>query len=219
MGEQALLEALIAKVSARPLLLARLARTMFGAGKKGRAREISVSALKAAPNDAEVRSLAHSVLSQGVAAWYFAIVRDEARNAAFEGAIRRAVTPTTKVLEIGAGTAMFAMMAARAGATQVVTCEQHSGVADAARDVVALNGYSDRVRVLAKSSQELDPDADLGGPADLLIRGDHDQFGCHQRRLARHRTRRARSREAGGPGDPGPRRRSCRPGARCGLRA
>ena len=169
MREQVLLEALIAKASASPLALARLARTMFGSGKKIRAREIGVSALEAAPDNAEVRSLAHSVLSRGVAPWYFSIVRDEARNAAFEGAIRRAVSATTKVLEIGAGSAMFAMMAARAGAKQVVTCEMHSGVADAARDIVALNGYADRVRVLAKASLEIDPDADLGGRADLLI--------------------------------------------------
>ena len=61
------------------------------------------------------------------------------------------------------------MMAARAGAQQVTTCEMVSAIAEAARDIVALNGYADRVCVVAKKSSDLDPVADIGGPADVLV--------------------------------------------------
>ncbi|HRD27788.1 MAG TPA: class I SAM-dependent methyltransferase, partial [Caulobacter sp.] len=70
---------------------------------------------------------------------------------------------------IGSGTGLLAMMAARAGAAAVVTCEMNPAVADAATDIVALNGYADRVRVIAKRSTDLDPDADMGGRADVLV--------------------------------------------------
>jgi type II protein arginine methyltransferase len=42
-------------------------------------------------------------------------------------------------------------------------------VAGAAQDVVSLNGYADRVAVVAKRSTELDAEADMGGRADVLV--------------------------------------------------
>jgi type II protein arginine methyltransferase len=42
-------------------------------------------------------------------------------------------------------------------------------VADAAAEIVALNGYSDRVRVIGKRSTEIDVEEDMGGPADILV--------------------------------------------------
>jgi type II protein arginine methyltransferase len=72
-------------------------------------------------------------------------------------------------LDIGAGTGLLAMMAARAGARSVVSCEMNAAVADAAADIVALNGYGDRVRVVAKRSTELDVEGDMGGRADVLV--------------------------------------------------
>ena len=43
----------------------------------------------------------------------------------------------------------MAMMAARTGAAQVVTCEMNPTVAEIATDIVARNGFADRVRVIA----------------------------------------------------------------------
>jgi type II protein arginine methyltransferase len=39
----------------------------------------------------------------------------------------------------------------------------------AAREIIARNGFADRIRVLTKHSTLLDVDRDLGGPADLLV--------------------------------------------------
>jgi len=163
------LDAFLARAAESPLGLARLAGVFFNMGDEGRAREVALQAIAAAPDDPEIRSLATSVLGNGVPRFHFSILRDEALYAAYEAALRRAVTPQTRVLEIGAGTGILAMMAARAGAEHVVTCEMMPAVAEAARDIVALNGYADRVRVIAKKSYDLDPNADMSGLAELLV--------------------------------------------------
>jgi hypothetical protein len=72
------------------------------------------------------------------------------------------------VLEIGTGSGLLAMMAARAGAGTVVTCEANPAVAAAARDVIAANGLADRIRVIGAHSTTLDA-ADIGGAADILV--------------------------------------------------
>jgi type II protein arginine methyltransferase len=114
-------------------------------------------------------SLTCAPIASGVPTWHFGIVRDEARNTAYDAALRRAVGSSTRVLDIGAGTGLLAMMAARAGASAVVTCEVNRAVADAAAEIVALNGYSERISLIAKHSADLDPDADMGGLADVLV--------------------------------------------------
>jgi type II protein arginine methyltransferase len=169
MPQQLPLDALIARAAENPLALARLAGVLFNMGERARAKEIARKALLAAPDDAAVRSLVSGVLSQGVPPWHFSLVRDAARNAAYAAAIGRAVSAQTSVLEIGTGSGILAMMAARAGAKHVVTCETVPAIAEAAREIVALNGFADRVRVVAKKSHDLDPGADLGGLADVLI--------------------------------------------------
>ena len=152
-----------------PVAMARLAGVLSNMGHEEQAREVARRALKAAPHDAQVWNRVSDVLGRGVPRWHFSIVQDKARNAAYEAALKRAIRATSKVLEIGTGSGLLAMMAARAGAGQVVTCEVMGSVAEAAREIVALNGYAERVRVLPRRSFELDADRDLGGPADILV--------------------------------------------------
>lgn len=122
-----------------------------------------------APDNSAIRSLTSRPFNGAVPAWHFRIVRDDARNEAYDAALKRVVTPDSLVLDIGAGTGLLAMMAARAGARSVVSCEMNPAVADAAADIVALNGYAERVRVVAKRSTELDVEGGMGGRADVLV--------------------------------------------------
>lgn len=163
------LDALVAQAEGKPIAMARLARVVRVEGHKQLAHELSLRALDLAPHDEEVRALTADVLSIDVPRWHFRLVHDEARNNAYEAALRRAVFPGCKVFEIGTGTGLLAMMAARAGAAEVVTCESSPAVAAAAKDIVAHNGYADRIRVIAKHSTKLDVDKDLHGRADILI--------------------------------------------------
>jgi len=58
---------------------------------------------------------------------------DEIRSAAFDRALRETVRPGMRVLDVGAGSGLLGMMAARAGAASVVSVELDPLVAEAAR--------------------------------------------------------------------------------------
>src|SRR5205807_7574512 len=80
-----------------------------------------------------------------------------------------AIQPGCRVLDTGTGTGLLAMMAARAGAAEVVTCESNPAVAAVASEIIARNGFADRIRVIAKSSADLEVGVDLAEPADVLV--------------------------------------------------
>jgi type II protein arginine methyltransferase len=60
-------------------------------------------------------------------------------------------------------------MAARAGAAEVVSCELNAAIAATATQIVARNGYADRIRIVAKHSRDLEIGSDLAGPADVIV--------------------------------------------------
>jgi hypothetical protein len=163
------LDELLLQVEGKPEAMVALARLMRLSENHALAVKLCSRALDLAPDSGKVRAIAAEVMSAGVPQWHFDIVRDQPRNAAYEAALRRAIFPGCKVLEIGTGTGLLAMMAARAGAAEVVTCESESAVAITAQEIVARNGYADRVRVLMKHSTALDAQVDLGGRADILV--------------------------------------------------
>ena len=162
------LNALLPKVSDDPRALIAIARQMIAAGDRPRAVALAEQVHAMTGGRGEAGVTAAEILSDGVFSWHFVILRDRARNDAYEQALLRAIRPGCRVLEIGTGTGLLAMMAARAGAT-VVTCEADAAIASAARDVIAANGYSDRVTVVNKHSTDLDPTRDMGGLADILV--------------------------------------------------
>lgn len=91
--------------------------------------------------------------------------------AAFRAALEQAVTPESLVLEIGTGSGLLALMAAKAGARRVVACESNPALAAVAAETVARNGFQDRITVVAKPSTRLSvgPDGDLPEKADVLV--------------------------------------------------
>ncbi|MDF7774488.1 50S ribosomal protein L11 methyltransferase [Sphingomonas sp. AOB5] len=162
------IEALLVQAQGNPAALYRVATLMRRSGMETRAVALCGEAMAGA--DARLRGEIRRFLGEGVPEWHFGIVRDHVRNAAYDAAIRRAVKPGMRVLEIGTGTGILAMMAARAGAAEVITCEMNPAIAEAARENIARNGYADRIRVISKHSDALDLATDLGGNrADLLV--------------------------------------------------
>ena len=90
------------------------------------------------------------------------MVADRWRTEAFARAIRAAVRPGDIVLDVGTGTGILAMIAARAGAARVYAVEQ-SPVAQTAANLVKANGLQDKIKVLRGPASEvaLDERADL----------------------------------------------------------
>jgi type II protein arginine methyltransferase len=163
------LQVLLRHVADEPVPLIRLACLLLAMGHSERARKLCARAIALAPDNAEVQAFSADIFSHDVPSWYFTMVRDCARHAAMETALRRAIRPGCRVLEIGTGTGLFAMMAARAGAAEVVTCECNPAVAAAATEIIACNGFADRVRVIAKRAADLELGVDLAEPADVLV--------------------------------------------------
>jgi hypothetical protein len=97
------------------------------------------------------------------------MMNEPERNQAFHDALAAVVTPEHVVFEIGTGSGLLAMMAARLGARQVVTCEAVGLIAHTARKIVRRNGLQDRVTVLDKPSQSVQPATDLPQLADILV--------------------------------------------------
>lgn len=126
-------------------------------------------ALAVHPGSSLVADKRDRLYRQRVPDWHWRMMNDEDRNGAFAEAIAAAVTPTSIVLDIGCGSGLLAMMAARAGARHVYTVEMVGTVADVAQEIVANHGYGDRVTVVAPFlSREIDVGIELPERADVL---------------------------------------------------
>ena len=162
-------EPLVAKAQGNAKALLRLAELARSQHSHERAVEIAWEARAAATGDPVLYAQASDFVAQTVPSWHWHMLRDQPRNKAFEDALKRAVTPETRVLDVGSGSGLLAMLAARAGAKSVVSCEAHPSIAKVAQEIVDLNGFADKVTILARHSKDIDPDADLGGPVDLVV--------------------------------------------------
>ena len=89
---------------------------------------------------------------------------NEARMNAYAAALRDAVTPNSVVLDIGAGTGIFALLACRYGARRVYAIEPDDAI-NLARESAAANGYSDRLTCI----QSLSTKVALPERADVII--------------------------------------------------
>ena len=107
--------------------------------------------------------------------WHFDMVQDDLRNDAYEAAIRSAIarrramgSEDVTVLDIGTGTGLLSMMAARSGAKEVFAVEISSHMTDVAEETVIANGFFRNTTVYNKDVRRLDtqPHPD-GTPADL----------------------------------------------------
>lgn len=129
-------------------------------------------ALALQPDNLHLRHQVRRLGSGSVPFWHIPMMNDAPRNDAFEDAIKAAIAvtgPDARVLDIGAGSGLLSLMAARAGARKVVACEMDPMIAEMAQHIVAQNGYADRITVHAKPSTELAVGAELDAPADILV--------------------------------------------------
>ncbi|HEX3408311.1 MAG TPA: hypothetical protein VHS81_13830, partial [Caulobacteraceae bacterium] len=110
-----------------------------------KAYKLACKALEGAPDDPEVIVRARRLLHALTPRYHVRMMNEPGRNAAWDSALRRAIGPDTRAVEIGAGAGMLALMAARAGARKVTTCEISPLMARLAGQIVEANGYSDRI--------------------------------------------------------------------------
>ncbi|XP_059657547.1 protein arginine N-methyltransferase 1.6 [Cornus florida] len=111
---------------------------------------------------------------------YLDMLNDSRRNRAFREAIDKTVTKPCHVLDIGAGTGLLSMMAARAMGSgdsttcsssegRVTACESYLPMLKLMRKVLHHNGMGRKVRVINKRSDELEVGMDITSRADVLV--------------------------------------------------
>jgi SAM-dependent methyltransferase len=92
------------------------------------------------------------------------MIRDRVRTEAFRRAIELVVRPGDVVLDVGAGSGILSLFAARAGAARVYAVERTT-VAALAEGLAAANGAAEIVRVIHGDVM----DVELPGPVDVIV--------------------------------------------------
>ncbi len=92
------------------------------------------------------------------------MLKDEARTIGYQKALQALVKPGDVVVDVGAGTGVMSIFAARAGASKVYAIES-TPIAQVARRIIADNGLSDIIEVLEADAASLL----LPRPADVLV--------------------------------------------------
>lgn len=148
---------------------ASLAQVLHDQRKPNEAVSVLEQGLSRLPQDPDLNFALRLQLSSVVPAWHLPMINDDERNDAYQAALERNVKAGDLVLEIGTGSGLVAMMAARAGAAKVVTCEVLPEIAAIAKEVIARNGYDDRIDVIVKKSTQLRVGEELPDKADVFV--------------------------------------------------
>ena len=111
--------------------------------------------------EAEATPLAHRLWDY---LWHLDMLRDRDRNRAFAAAISKLV-PRKTVIDIGTGSGLLAMLAARAGSTGVVAYETVPQLAKLAQALVAHN----RLPVVVVAAHTTESPPPESGGADVLV--------------------------------------------------
>lgn len=132
------------------------------------------------PNDFDYRFEQHifvpprlrrvpAALVEAVNDFHYAMMNDMPRNEFYYNMLKKHIVPgESGVLEIGAGSGLLSMMAAKLNAKWVVAVEGSSEMASLARSNIAANGLQGKIKVLNMLSTELTP-RDLPEPPSILV--------------------------------------------------
>lgn len=93
------------------------------------------------------------------------LIGDEVRTRSFQESILAAVKPGDVVLDVGAGSGILSLFAARAGARRVYAVERAPGAAALARRLAAENGFEGVIRVIESDAEN----AVLPEPASVIV--------------------------------------------------
>ena len=144
-----------------PLNLARFSMVLWERQEIEEAQGLAWKAIQLAPYDTRVRFAVQGIVARQIPGWHWGLIRDDRRVQVYAKALSQLVQPGMHVLDIGTGTGILGLLAARAGAEQVTTCEKEPHIAKKAHDIIKQNGWDHKIRVINKHSRELKVGSDL----------------------------------------------------------
>ncbi|XP_045462115.1 protein arginine N-methyltransferase 7 [Harmonia axyridis] len=105
------------------------------------------------------------------------MLHDTERNQKYEAALKIAIEKIHKkgqkaiVLDIGTGTGLLSMMAVRNGADKVTACEGFEPMSVCALEIIKLNGFENKIKVIPKRSINLTvgKNCDLDEKCNILV--------------------------------------------------
>nr|CDJ83368.1 Methyltransferase type 11 domain containing protein [Haemonchus contortus] len=98
--------------------------------------------------------------------WHMFMINDQERNSMFFDALKNTISPNDHVLDIGTGTGILSIYAARCGASKITAIEANPTLYQMAKRILALNGVGN-VKVVQEYSYEYDPEED--DLADVVV--------------------------------------------------
>jgi len=144
-----------------------LARALYNQGRREAAAEIEQLVLERGTAEAKHRwRLAQSARAP---ANQYLLINSPQRTSAFRAALDAMIRPDSRVLEIGTGSGILSMLAARAGARHIYTCEHQILMAAVAREIIKDNELTKTITVIAKSSDELELGIDIPHQVDVIL--------------------------------------------------
>lgn len=149
--------------------LLSLAEMFESEGDDQKAEQVYQHTLHVDPNHGKAKYLLETLRTKSVQEWHLSMLSDTKRNDAFDRAIKKHISKKSKVLDIGTGSGLLAMMAARAGANSILACEVNTQISKAAEEVVAANGFSDKIEIINKRSDLLEEGIDYEGKFNVII--------------------------------------------------
>ena len=108
---------------------------------------------------------------RGILDYHRGLLGDRKRNRAFYRALEKHVTPSSTVLDIGSGTGIWAVAAARLGARRVVAVESERLLIPVIHELARENGVQGKVHVVRGDSRRLA----LGERFDVVV---SEMIGC-----------------------------------------
>ncbi|XP_008551526.1 protein arginine N-methyltransferase 7 isoform X1 [Microplitis demolitor] len=105
------------------------------------------------------------------------MLHDHERNEKYYLALQKAIAKKHKqglkanVLDIGTGTGLLSMMAARCGADTIIACEAFRPMAECAEKIIKNNGFESRIKLIKKKSTEISVSetGDMKQRANILV--------------------------------------------------
>jgi tetratricopeptide (TPR) repeat protein len=125
--------------------------------------------LEISPTNIAAQQGAYLALSRTVPEWHVPMMNEQNRNQAYFDALKAVIKPDSSVFEIGTGSGLLAMMAAKLGAKNVTTCEGVPLIAETARQIIKDNKFEKAIQVIAKKSTDIEVGEDIPAQADTLV--------------------------------------------------